>query len=176
MSWIGARGPWLLLLAALGWSGLSLWLGVSGLAPTRAPWLGVKLLRVAPEDWYFAQALLIPAVLTAQVLVMARVGVWFAQRRGVVMRAARFARPLAGSLGLSLLLGLVIPDLLAFALWGQDGLRSALRVTALATPVLALALVSATVRRVLITGWLASVGIAWVMLLLQAVLGGLLLR
>ncbi len=176
MSWISARGPWLLLLAALGWSGLSLWLGLAGLAPTRAPSLGVALLRVAPEDWYFAQALLIPAVLTLQVWVMARVAVWFAKRRGAVMRAAGFARPLAGSLGVALLLGLVIPDLVAFAWWGQPGLKSALMLTALAAPLLALALVSAVVRRRLQAGWLASVGIAWVMLLLQGALGGLLLR
>lgn len=174
--WQSSRGPWLLALAALGWSGLSLWLGLSGLAPTRAPWLGVTLLRVKAEDWYFAQAALIPAVLAAQVWVMVKVAVWFGRRRGVATHAADWARPLSAALGVSLLVGLIIPDLLAFALWGKAGLRSALLWTSSLTPLLAWALVSLVVRRTLRPRWLATLGIAWVLLLAQAALGGLLLR
>lgn len=156
----------LALLGAL-WAGLSAWLARDGV-PARFP-----LLPVAAEDYYAFQAVVVTPVVALLATLFAAIvhalsprGVAFARTWAVLVPA--YALPLA--------LGLVVPDLIAYAVGGVPAMTNGMRFYA---PIAALAIVASSVRRVRAmhgTSTVRAIAIVVVALIVQAAAGAPILR
>lgn len=117
------RGTRAVLGAGLLWAGFSFHLGLAGHTPP------VVFLPIAPERYYLAQAIFVVPGLFVLWKVLSYVAV---VASGGKIRATRrvLSERLGIAYGLGLAAALVIPEWLAFALGGVDGLKIASRVAA----------------------------------------------
>lgn len=190
-SFRGWRSP-LLWAAALGWAALCGWLFALGKSPSRPPELAVLLLGAEQtrSSWYLIQALLLPGLLVLQAWVLWRVMRWFCGRLSEQKLAQapqlrgdleRLSERLASGIGAGLLFGLVFPDMIALAGWGEEGLRRVLPFSLLFSFGLSLFFTSRFTQsflgeRGLVVSWWKIILISLLGVLTQALVGAPFLR
>lgn len=131
-----------LLLTAATWAALYHWLFISGHRPSQ-----MRGLLLAGPDYYGQMRWLIAPVLVGCWLLMSAAAVTVSRRLKGAPDPAGLTRALAVAYALPLLLLLVLPDLLVFALAGFEGLGRALPFYAAAAPLAQIALATRALRR-----------------------------
>jgi hypothetical protein len=165
-------GPAMTAVIAAGaaWAGLCAWLAADGHAPS------VTLLPIARERYYLVQAVVVIPVLLGMWGLCAVVANGVARALGGKGTLWRTLLALGPALGVPLLCCFVIPDLVAYGVWGFGALGAVVRVTG------PLALVVSTVAATgavygehdVSRGRAAVAAVAGVVA--QAVVGGVVLR
>ena len=168
----GTLGPAVLgmMILALTWSGFCLWLYRDGHQPSFAGW------SISARDYYLWQAFFLPPLF----LVLWALYAVFADRLARWSGAESALRRAASVLGLTygppVLCAYVLPDLLAYAIWGFESLA---RVARIAAPVAMLWVVSLSaygLAQVYRLSMRRSVAVALLAFLGQAVFAAMLIR
>lgn len=165
------NGALALILAAGGaWSLLCLVLAAGGHAPS------ATLIPIPREHYYLAQAAFVMPVLLLCWRVSGAVAHRVAGWLGGTGSETETLRRLAPAVAVPVLLLLVVPDLVVYVAFGFEALARAVRVTAPLSTLVTLVLATLAVRSAHAVSSARALGAALAGLVVQALVGGALLR
>ena len=159
------------LLLGLSYASFSVALAIAGAAPKRV------LLPVAVEHYYAIQAAFVGPLFAALIALHTKIVVAILhQKAGPRTSFGEAYLVLGNAYAWPLLALFVVPDALVFALWGFDSIAKAMRFYAPVALLVILALSTIRARDLFGVTLPRALGAVFVGLVVQAMLGGLLLR